>query len=71
MNKKFFGKTEPQCRYCEYGKLNKTGDCVVCKKAGGVMSPYSKCKKYRYDPLKREPKIVSFNKDFNDLDFSI
>ncbi|MBE6796134.1 MAG: hypothetical protein E7533_06100 [Ruminococcaceae bacterium] len=62
---------EPQCGLCEYGSVTQAGDSVVCRKAGGIMQPYSKCKKFRYDPLKREPKILSFNNDFSKEDFEL
>ena len=62
---------EPQCGLCEYGSVTQSGDSVVCRKVGGIMQPYSKCKKFRYDPLKREPKILSFNNDFSKEDFEL
>ncbi len=62
---------EPQCALCEYGSVTQSGDSVVCRKVGGIMQPYSKCKKFRYDPLKREPKILSFNNDFSKEDFEL
>ncbi len=69
MSKNIFGKPEPQCRYCEHGSAAAYSDSVVCKKAGGVMSPFSKCKKFKYDPLKREPSVITLNKDFDSSDF--
>ncbi len=62
---------EPQCAYCEHGTLTEDKDSVLCLKQGGVMKSYSKCKKFRYDPLKREPKSVKFSGDFSKEDFSI
>lgn len=67
---KIFNKqTEPQCALCEYGVAS--GESVVCRKAGGVMTPYSKCRKFKYDPLKREPKVISVSKDFSKEDFEL
>lgn len=69
--KLFKGNTEPQCACCEYAEIAEGNDVVVCRKIGGVMQLYSKCKKYRYDPLKREPKRISFSADFTKQDFEI
>ncbi len=67
---KIFNKhTEPQCALCEYGVLS--GESVICRKAGGIMNLYSKCRKFKYDPLKREPKVISVSKDFTKEDFEL
>ena len=65
----FNKKTEPQCALCEHGVLS--GNSVICRKAGGVMDLYSKCRKFKYDPLKREPKVLSVSKDFSKEDFQL
>lgn len=69
--KLFKGNTEPQCAYCEYAEITKGSDMVVCRKIGGVMQIFSKCKKFRYDPLKREPKVLSFSRDYSQDDFKL
>jgi len=44
---------EPCCAYCARGtRLN---DAYVCCLPKGVMPRYESCKKFDYDPLKREP----------------
>ena len=43
----------------------------ICEKIGGVMQPYSKCRRFKYDPLKREPKVITLNRDFKKEDFSL
>lgn len=69
---KLFKKdTEPQCALCEYGQLASGGESVICRKVGGVMQPFSKCRKYKYDPLKREPKIITFSGVFLNEDFEL
>lgn len=69
---KFFKKdVEPQCAFCEFGKTTDGGKTVVCRKIGGVMEGYSSCKKFKYDPFKREPKITTFSSDFTKEDFEI
>ena len=62
---------DPQCAYCEYGTVTANKDTVICKKQGAVMQSFSKCKKFKYDPLKREPKVISFKGDFSKEDFSL
>lgn len=69
---KIFNKTtEPQCAFCEHGSPIVDGNTVLCRKIGGIMQSYSKCKKFKYDPLKREPKVISFKGDFSKEDFSL
>ncbi|MBQ7115679.1 MAG: hypothetical protein IJN94_04600 [Clostridia bacterium] len=69
---KIFNKSiEPQCAFCEYGSCVGDGETVLCRKIGGIMQAFSKCKKFRYDPLKREPKVISFSGDFSKEDFSL
>ncbi len=69
--KLFKGKKEPQCAYCEYAEYSAGQDVAVCRKIGGIMQLHSKCKKYKYDPLKREPKKAILNKDFSKEDFEL
>ncbi len=69
---KIFNKaTEPQCAFCEHGAPIGKGETVLCRKIGGVMQSFSKCKKFKYDPLKREPKVISFKGEFSKEDFSL
>lgn len=67
----FKGKTEPQCGYCEHAEIAPDGSVAVCRKMGGIMQLHSKCEKFRYDPLKREPKTPSFSADFSKDDFAL
>ncbi len=69
--KLFKGKIEPQCVYCEYAEYSEGQNVAVCRKIGGVMQLHSKCKKYRYDPLKREPKKAQLSSGFSKEDFEI
>lgn len=63
---------EAQCKYCEFGSVSADKSAVLCQKAGGVMQPFSKCRKFKYDPFKREPKFLSFNNsEFEKDDFSL
>lgn len=67
----FKNDIEPQCAYCEYAQITSDKSAAVCRKIGGIMQLHSKCKKYKYDPLKREPKSISFSGDFSREDFEI
>ncbi len=67
----FNKKTEPQCAFCEHGSPVGDGNTVLCRKIGGIMQSFSHCKKFKYDPLKREPKVISFSGEFSKEDFSL
>lgn len=67
----FKGNTEPQCAHCEYAEITEGSEVVVCRKIGGIMQLYSKCKKFRYDPLKRVPGAVSLSGEYSKEDFSL
>ncbi|MBQ8183878.1 MAG: hypothetical protein IJ025_08290 [Clostridia bacterium] len=69
--KLFRNKTEPQCGYCEFAEIAPEGNVAVCRKIGGIMQLHSKCKKFKYDPLKREPKVRSFSGEFSKDDFTL
>ena len=45
----------PSCEYCEIGKQI-SNDSVICIKFG-VTQFKNNCKKFKYNPLKRKPKI--------------
>lgn len=42
------------CSSCEHGRLSPDGQCVLCVHKG-IVKPDGKCRKYSYDPLRREP----------------
>lgn len=51
--KKLFGNNiPPSCNYCCFSAKNNSGK-PVC--SNGALSTEEPCKKYVYDPLKREP----------------
>ncbi len=53
-----------KCALCEIGRLSPDGKTVLCVNRG-VMQPDDCCRKFRYDPLKREPimpKMTSHDK---------
>ena len=49
----FRKKIERVCSYCLYG-ANLDEDQILCSKKG-IRSPDDKCRKFKYDPLKRVP----------------
>lgn len=67
--KKLFGNSiTPSCEYCQHITKNNEGK-KVCQM--GVLSVESPCKKYIYDPLKREPKATPVLPKFTADDFKI
>lgn len=46
---------EKFCAFCEHGTLVPGTDDVVCIKKGVVKADFV-CRRFRYDPLKRNPK---------------
>ena len=62
---------EAACKYCEHGVPGPDGTAVLGENIGGVMQPLSKCRRFKYDPLKREPKVITLNRDFKKEDFSL
>lgn len=53
--KELFGsKIDPACGYCSFGKPTNDGSRILCLHVGVTMPHYS-CRKFRYDPLLREP----------------
>ena len=71
--KKLFGKKDivASCSYCVHGRLAPDKESVLCKKSGLVDIDYS-CRKFKYDPLKRQPKrprpIIKYDEDDFSLD---
>ncbi len=61
---------EPRCEYCSRGELTADKQSVLCVKKG-VMLPHSSCRRFSYDPLKREPKPLPKKQQFSPEDFSL
>jgi hypothetical protein len=51
----FSNDITPACEYCEYGAASSDGTMVECVKKGTV-SPYFRCNKFRYSPIRRIPR---------------
>ena len=66
-----FGKNiEPACAYCRFGHPSPDQVMIMCSKYGPV-TPYYKCKKFEYDPLKRIPKRRPPLPSLNPEDFKL
>ena len=69
--KNFFNKKiAPSCEYCHMGKKCLNDDTILCLKHGVVESSYY-CNKFRYNPLKRIPKVCNYSTKFKKDDFTI
>ncbi len=68
--KKMFDKTLPKkCEYCLFASPLGEGD-LLCKKRG-IVRLDDLCRKYKYDPLKREPKKQLISDNYSPEDFII
>ncbi len=70
MKEMFNKKMEPACAYCTYGNRSMDGKTILCLKKGAVSLDYS-CRKFKYDPLKREPKRLLVLPDSEDENFEL
>ncbi|MDL2234377.1 hypothetical protein LJC63_12490 [Ruminococcaceae bacterium OttesenSCG-928-L11] len=70
--KRLFGnRISPACKYCEQGRLSfDRSGAVLCERKG-VVAPDYKCRHYRYDPLKREPRRRAPLQKFSQSDFEL
>lgn len=70
--KKLFGKKDisASCSYCVHGRIAPNKESILCKKAGLVDIDYS-CKKFKYDPLKRQPTRPRPIVKYDEEDFSL
>ena len=66
----FDKKITPACEYCEHGRETSEYNMILCSKKG-VVSPYFRCRKFRYDPLRRIPKRDEDVKTYSPSDFSL
>ena len=64
----FNKKLEPHCEYCVYSIISEYSNEVLCIKKG-VTDLTDRCRKYKYDPLKREPKKPKISDNYNPEDF--
>lgn len=60
----------PACAYCEFGKESQDGAMVECSKKG-LVSPYFRCKKFKYSPVRRVPRRGQKLPKVNPEDFTL
>lgn len=71
MPKSVFNKKLPRsCEYCVYGNKLEFANEIICKKHG-VTELRDSCRGYKYDPLKRTPKIQTISDNYNPEDFKL
>ncbi|MBQ2676261.1 MAG: hypothetical protein IJN31_08535 [Peptococcaceae bacterium] len=71
MRRKLYGNNiNPACGYCAHGVLAEDRVSVLCRKKGIVSCDY-KCRRFKYDPLKRIPKIAPELMQFDAEDFAL
>ena len=68
MKKQLFGNNiVPSCAYCERSAVE--GSAQFCTAHKTLKN--GKCKKFKYNPIKREPKGMAPLKSFSKEDFSL
>ena len=69
MEKKKKADLDKMCRWCESAHCLQEEDTMLCDKKGIVSSGYV-CKKFIYDPLKREPfaPVADVTMEYVDID---
>lgn len=71
MNKKLLDKKiEKRCDICKFGSLSDDKSSVLCIKKG-ILERDDSCRKFSYDPLKREPKRNPKLQEFTQEDFDL
>lgn len=67
--RKMFGrKITPSCEYCQYS-FKDNDDILCCNK--GIDNAEGMCKRFYYDPLKREPKPTPKLPTYSAKDFEL
>ena len=59
-----------KCANCFYGRTPLDSASVLCEKKG-VVDPESRCRHYKYDPLKRIPLKPLPMAEFSEKDFEL
>lgn len=71
MADKAFDKNVPcSCEYCVYGERSPYTNDILCKKQG-ITQLRDSCRKYKYDPLKREPMKAKIADNYTSDDFKL
>ena len=51
---KVINKPQPACKYCSSAVVTADASVILCRRKGNVM-PEDSCRRFKYDPLKRQP----------------
>ncbi|MGN0114668.1 MAG: hypothetical protein ACI396_05035 [Acutalibacteraceae bacterium] len=72
MARKLYGgkDIEPKCEYCANGDKSEDGTLIFCERKG-ILPPDYKCKKFKYDPLMRVPKVAPKLDEYSPDDFKL
>ncbi|MBQ4039559.1 MAG: hypothetical protein IJC91_00365 [Oscillospiraceae bacterium] len=72
MKSKLLNKKQiaPACEYCSFGTVSPDEQSVLCPKKG-IMRRTSSCRKFVYDPLKRQPKLPVELPEFDASEFEL
>ena len=70
MSKLFNKQISPACKYCLFSEGLAFSSDMICKYKG-ITESDSSCRKYRYDPLKREPTSVVLERNYKKSDFEL
>lgn len=71
MSNKVFSKKLPRrCEYCIHGMASEFSDEILCLKRG-ITHAGDSCRRYKYDPLKRQPQRQKLADNYSPEDFSI
>lgn len=72
MNSKLLSskKYPPKCEYCLKGRPSPDNKSIFCIK-NGIMAPDDRCKSFKYDVLKREPKKQAVLPENDPRDFEL
>lgn len=66
---RIFNKNAPACKYCLFSS-HLAEDDYLCK-FRGVLKSDDDCRRFKYDPLKREPKGRPKLEKYTEKDFSL
>lgn len=61
-------KLEHHCEYCVYGTCSDFSNEVLCLKRG-ITDRKDSCRRYKYDPLKRDPNRARISQNYSSEDF--
>lgn len=68
--KAFNKKLPPSCSYCVHGNPSAYGNEILCLKRG-ITEKRDHCRKYKYDPLKRQPEKAKIADGYSPEDFEL